>query len=328
MPSGGIAWISDYFHITNAEQQFLPISLYLVGYCFGPLAWGPLSETYGRKAVMIPAFCIFSLFTMACALAPNYPALIFFRFMVGLGAACAISIIGGVYADIYNDPVSRGRAMAAFMAGNTFGPVLGPVVGGFMSTVSWRWSFWVALIYAGVSIVPLILLPETYGPILLERRAKKMRSEKDNPNIYAPIELEKKGFKQMATVILTRPIRMFLFEALVCVTCTYLALIFGILYLYFEAYPIIFQGIYHMDAGVSALAFLPIAIGALIAGGCFLWYDGILRKAQQQNKPWAAVEESRRLPLACIGGPVFAASLFWLVSLRRPCFCVGWKSRV
>ena len=65
---------------------------------------------------MIPAFCIFTVFTMACALAPNYPALVFFRFMVGLGAACAVSIVGGLYADIYNDPVSRGRAMAAFMA--------------------------------------------------------------------------------------------------------------------------------------------------------------------------------------------------------------------
>ena len=185
-----------------------------------------------------------------------------------------------------------------------------------MSTVSWRWSFWVVLIYAGVSFVPLLLLPETFGPILLKRRAKKMRSEKNDPNIYAPIELEKKGFVQMATVILTRPIRMFLFEALVLVTCTYLALIFGILYLYFEAYPIIFQGIYHMDAGISALAFIPIGIGALIAGGCFLWYDAILRKAQQENKPWAAIEESRRLPLACIGGPLFAVSLFWLVSGR------------
>lgn len=131
-------------------------------------------------------------------------------------------------------------------------------------------------------------------------------------NIKAPIELEKKGFKQMATVILTRPIRMFLFEALVLVTCTYLALIFGILYLYFEAYPIIFQGIYHMDSGVSALAFIPIGVGALIAGGMFLKYDAILLKAKQQNKPWAAVEESRRLPLACVGGPLFAGSLFWL----------------
>jgi MFS family permease len=108
--------------------------------------------------------------------------------------------------------------------------------------MSWRWGFWIALIYAGVSLVPLILLPETYGPTILHRRAKRLRKETGNANVFAPIELEKKGFVQMATVILTRPIRMYLFEALVFVSCTYLALIFGILYLYFEAYPIIFQG--------------------------------------------------------------------------------------
>jgi MFS family permease len=115
LPSGGVAFIADYFHIHNEEQLVLPVSVYLVGYCCGPLAWGPLSETYGRKAVMIPAFCIFTIFTMACALAPTYPALCVFRFFVGIGAACAISIVGGVYADIYNDPVARGRAMSTFM---------------------------------------------------------------------------------------------------------------------------------------------------------------------------------------------------------------------
>jgi hypothetical protein len=108
--------------------------------------------------------------------------------------------------------------------------------------MSWGWGFWIALIYAGVSLIPLILLPETYGPTILQRRAGRLRKETGKANVFAPIELEKKGFVQMATVILTRPIRMYLFEALVFVSCSYLALIFGILYLYFEAYPIIFQG--------------------------------------------------------------------------------------
>lgn len=65
---------------------------------------------------MVPALSIFSVGTLGCALAPTFPALVVFRFIVGLGAACAVSIVGGVYADIYDDPVSRGRAVAAFMA--------------------------------------------------------------------------------------------------------------------------------------------------------------------------------------------------------------------
>ena len=177
---------------------------------------------------------MFSAFTLACALSPSFAALCVFRLFVGLGAACAITVVGGVFADIFGSPVSRGRAMAAFMAGNTFGPILGPVVSGFASTISWRWCFWIALIYSGVSFVPLLFMPETYGPVLLKRRAVRMRREKPECRAFAPIEMEGRGWKQIVTVVLTRPIRMYLFEALMLLTCTYLALIFGILYLYFE----------------------------------------------------------------------------------------------
>ena len=69
-----------------------------------------------------------------------------------------------------------------------------------------------------------------------------MRKATGNPNIFAPIELEKKGARQMFTVTLTRPIRMLAFEAIVLFTCLYLALAYAIFYMFFQAYPIIFQG--------------------------------------------------------------------------------------
>ena len=83
-------------------------------------------------------------------------------------------------------------------------------------------------IIAGVSLVPLLLLPETYGPVILKKRAQKMRKETGNSNIFAPIELEKKGAKQMLTITLTRPLRMIVFEAIVLFTCLYLSLAYAI----------------------------------------------------------------------------------------------------
>jgi len=53
---------------------------------------------------------------MACALAPSWTGLLFFRLLCGISASAPIAIVGGVYADIYDDPVSRGLAMAIFMA--------------------------------------------------------------------------------------------------------------------------------------------------------------------------------------------------------------------
>ena len=139
-----------------------------------------------------------------------------------------------------------------------------------------------------------------------------MRKETGNPNIFAPIELEKKGARQMVTVTLMRPLHMFAFEAIVLFTCLYLSLAYAIFYLFFEAYPLIFEGIYHMNTGVAGLAFLPILLGAVIALGIFLYYDGVLQRAKMANAHWASIEEYRRLPLACLGGPLYVVSLFWL----------------
>lgn len=116
LPSGAMSYIGPYFHVTDQAQLVLPISLFLVGYVVGPLAFGPLSESFGRKIIMFSSFVFFTIFTMACAVAPNWPAFLIFRLLSGICASSAIAVIGGLYADIYNNPVARGRAMAVFMA--------------------------------------------------------------------------------------------------------------------------------------------------------------------------------------------------------------------
>ncbi|PMD12674.1 MFS general substrate transporter [Hyaloscypha hepaticicola] len=319
LPSNAIPVISDYFQIISPSAQILPISMYLFGYVMGPFLFGPLSEAYGRRSIMIGSFFFYTIFTMACALAPNFPALLIFRLLVGINASSPISVTGGIYADIYNDPVTRGRAMAVFMGATCVGPMTAPLISGFIApALSWRWVFWVGLIVAGASWLPLLWLPETYGPVLLSHRAARLRKTSQNPNIFAPFDLEKKGWKQMATVTLTRPLRMLIFELIVSATCIYLSLIYGIFYMYFQAYPIIFEGIYHQSPGIAGLMFLPIGGGAVLSIFVFLWYDGFLRRAQAQHKSWTEKEESRRLPLAFIGGPLLVLGLFWLGWTSRP----------
>lgn len=67
-----------------------------------------------------------------------------------------------------------------------------------------------------------------------------------------------------------------------------------------------------MNTSISGLTFLPIGIGACIACTLFLYYDSILQRAKSRHAPCSTVEEYRRLPLACLGGPCIIASLFWL----------------
>lgn len=159
-------------------------------------------------------------------------------------------------------------------------------------------------------------MPETYGPVVLTKRAKKLRKDTGNSNIVSPLELQSRNLREMLFLTMTRPFRMLLHESIVSLTSLYLALAYAIFYLYFEAYPIIFQGIYGMSAGVGGLMFLPIGVGAVLACFVFIWYDGFLVRAKARNAKWAYIEEYRRLPLACIGGPLYVISLFW----------VGWTS--
>ncbi|OBR06774.1 Major facilitator superfamily transporter [Colletotrichum higginsianum IMI 349063] len=318
LPSNAIPFITAEWGVTNEQQKVLPISVFLIGYVFGPVVWAPLSEHLGRRTLTIITFVMFTIWTMACALAPNWPAFLIFRFLTGVFASSPIAIVAGILADIYGNTESRGRAMTAFMVTTAFGPLFAPIVSGFCSpTIGWRWSFWIALIYAGATLVPIILLPETYGPILLSRRARNMRKLDPSANIVAPREMERTDFKQLATVVLTRPMRMIIFEPIVSCTCAYLALVYTIFYMSFQAFPIIFQQLYGLSPGVAGLAYLPIGGGSLIAVPIFIgWEQGHLR-AQRSGSEWAKQEEFRRLPLACIGGPLFFISLFWL----------GWSSR-
>jgi MFS family permease len=139
MPSGASEEIAKHFHVTSDLQLVLPISTFLIGYIVGPIICGPLSENYGRKIVFRVAFLHYTIFTLATVLAPNWPAFLIFRFICGTFASAPIAVVGGLYADIFTDPRTRGVAMACFMAATTFGPVLGPMISGFTAPISWRW---------------------------------------------------------------------------------------------------------------------------------------------------------------------------------------------
>ena len=276
---------------------------------------------------------MFMVWTLACAVSPNWAAFLVFRFFTGAFASAPNALVAGILSDIYGDPKARGRAMAWFMAVSrtshiitilvpnanvsikttVWGPLFAPIISGYCSTtIGWRWTFWIGLIYAGMTSIPVLLLPETYAPVLLARRAAKMRKADPTANVYAAMELEPHDFKQLAGVVLTRPLRMVLTELIVAATCLYLALIYAIFYMSFQAFPIIFQEVYGLSPGVTGLCFLPVGLGALCAVPVFFAYDGYLARAKLRGASWTQREEARRVPLAFLAGPVFVISLFWL----------------
>ncbi|KAK5703737.1 hypothetical protein LTR97_002750 [Elasticomyces elasticus] len=318
--AGGVQETRRYFNVTSDELLVLPVSIYLIGYVIGPLVFAPLSESYGRKPVMISTFVVFTAFTLGTALAPTFAGLVVMRLLVGIGASTPMSVIGGIYADIYNTRKARGLVITLFMAATTFGPLIGPIASGYVSVTSWRWSYWTLLIISGATWPFFLLMPETYGPIVLKKKAQALRKKTGDLTMFAPIEMQAFDLRNLLVVVLTRPIRMFFTEAIVLTSCLYLSVIYGIFYMFFQAYPIIFGGIYGFSAGEQGLAFIPIGVGAIIASLIYMAWDAYYERALAKSPQprWCQQEEYVRLPLACFGGPLFVISLFWLGWTARP----------
>ena len=120
------------------EASGLVITLFLLGYCAGPLIWAPLSEFYGRRWVFYGTFLGYFAFNFLCAFTPNFAGLLVGRFLSGTFASAPLSNAPGVLADLWT-PVQRGNAMAIFAMMTFIGPALGPVTGGFLQlTEDWR----------------------------------------------------------------------------------------------------------------------------------------------------------------------------------------------
>ena len=92
-PQGIASQLVEEFHI-GTEVATLTIAIFIAGYCVGPLAWGPLSEEYGRKPIFLLSFVVYTGFQVGCALAPNTAAIIIFRLLSGLFAAAPLANSG------------------------------------------------------------------------------------------------------------------------------------------------------------------------------------------------------------------------------------------
>lgn len=96
-------------------------------------------------------------------------------------------------------------------------PELGPLVGGFINQhTSWRWTFYVMLIWAGAQLAAIVfLVPETYHPVLLRRKAARLRAETGNEAWRAPIEKLDKSVSQTLLWSCVRPFQLLVFEPMV-----------------------------------------------------------------------------------------------------------------
>src|SRR5690349_13662237 len=177
----GIPRILVEFHETSSVTATFILSVYILGFAFGPLLVAPMSEIYGRSICYNVGNVFFTLFTVGTALSNSIGMMMAFRFLMGVACSVPITIGGGSIADMM--PIEmRGRAMAAWALGPLLGPCIGPVAGGYLiRAAGWRWVYWLITIVAGIiTVFTFFTLKESYAPVILEKKAARLRKETGN----------------------------------------------------------------------------------------------------------------------------------------------------
>ncbi len=117
---------------------------------------GYIANRFGRKRVLLTAIAGFVVASILCGIAQSLLQIVGFRLLQGLFGAALVPLSQSILLDIY-PPEERGSAMAVFGVSIMVGPVLGPVIGGWLTdNISWRWVFYInlgigAVAFAGVS---------------------------------------------------------------------------------------------------------------------------------------------------------------------------------
>lgn len=172
---------------------------------------------------------MFALFQIPVAVATNLQSVLIFRFLQGFFGSSPAAVVGGALADIW-DSRERGFAMPTFAGALFAGPVLGPIVGAFIcsSDLGWRWTQWITLIMAFfLGTIAFFIIPETFAPVLLARRAKRLRHKTQNWALHAKHEEKQVDLKEIANRYLLRPAKMMFLEPILALITFYLSFVFG-----------------------------------------------------------------------------------------------------
>lgn len=195
------------------------------------------------------------------------------------------------------------------------GVVIGPIVGGFLVQYThWQWCFYVVSIIGGaVQVFGLPFFRETYAPVLLQRRCRRLQKSTQNPNLYT--EHDSTSLPQLLCTSMTRPFILLATQPVVQVWSVYCAFLWGILYLLIATFPNVWTEIYGESVSIGSLNYISLFIGMGVASqiGTRL-ADRYYTKLCAQNG--YGLPEFR-LPVLIMGAVIVPIGLFWY----------GWSAR-
>jgi len=246
--SAGTESVAATFGVSTVAAT-LGLSLFVAGYGLGPMLWSPMSEIpyVGRNPVYLGTLVVFVAFQVPTALASNFGMLLAFRFLTGFFGSPVLATGGASMADLYT-PKKRAYAMSIWGISAVCGPTLGPLVGGFAVqygpikgdiSAPWTWPIWELMWLSAFCLVFLVFfLPETSANNILVRRTLRLRKLTGDQKLTCEPMLMADGMSshELVMMCLVRPITLNFHEPMVFLLNLYIALIYGLLYIWLESY--------------------------------------------------------------------------------------------
>ncbi|KAH8729533.1 major facilitator superfamily domain-containing protein [Ilyonectria robusta] len=293
----------------------LGLSLFVLGISLGPMFLSPLSEFYGRRPIYLVSWSMYVIWIIPQAVARNIATVLIARFLDGFAGSAFLAVSGGTVGDLFARQELQ-APMLMFSLAPFVGPSIGPLIGGFINyNADWRWTYYVLLIWGFAILVSIVfLVPETYHPILIKNKASKMRKDTGDERWMAPNEKSQKSVISAVSHSLLTPFQLLIFEPMCLNLCIFSAILLGILYLFFGAFPLVFRQIYGFSLWQVGLTFLGILIGMLLAA-CLdpVWYRiraRLVDKLSQETGIEGSSEPEFRLPPAILGSILVPAGIF------------------
>ncbi|KAK2006352.1 major facilitator superfamily transporter [Colletotrichum eremochloae] len=320
MVAPALETIGSEFNITSSFEQALVLSIFVLAYAIGPLAWGPLSELYGRVIVLQLTNILYMCFNLGCGLARTKGQIIAFRFFAGLGGSAPLAIGGGVLADLF-EPEQRGKAISIYTLMPMLGPAIGPIAGGFVTqNTTWRWIFYsTTILTAVIQSIGVFVLQETYAPVLLTRRKNRLIKETGNAALHTAFDNPDRTMARTLGIAFTRPFRLLATQPLVQFLALYMMYLYGLMYLVLSTFPSLWTGEYGQSIGISGLNYISLGLGFFI---------GAQTGAPLQDRIYAALKR-RYVPDGGPGRPEFRVPMMVPGALLVPVglLIYGWTAQ-
>ncbi|KAI9376156.1 major facilitator superfamily domain-containing protein [Aspergillus egyptiacus] len=296
--------------------------MYGMGVAFGGLIMPPFSEALGRRKSYLVSAAFFSIGSLLVGVVPHAAGVFIGRFISGFVSSVPAIVLAGTIEDLYG---SRMRLWLLWLWNccTILGMSVGPIYGSYIvSTIGWRWVYYISAITGAVVFLLLIPIRESRPTTLLAKRFDRLQSKVGKLDMEIPNPDAIGDVRELLKVIVVRPTRLGVSEPIVILVSLLGASAWGMMYLFTESFTVVFSE-FGFSSRATSLPFIAFLPGLPLSCLMRLWDRHQLKKRQQEGQP---PEPEDKIGGFALAAPTLAIGLWifgWTVPPIVPVHWIG-----